>query len=130
MRAFFAMKTLRQLHLYLGCLFAPLIIYFSLSGAWQVFRLNDIPKNETPTALNSFFHELSNPHTHSTLPGRSPKTEKSAAFDWIATLTGFGMIATAGAGVVLALRFGRSKGTVWLCLGAGIVLPILLLFLK
>jgi hypothetical protein len=124
------MKTLRKLHLYLGCIFAPLIIYFSLSGAWQVFRFNDIPKNEAPSRLNTALHELSKPHTNSTLPGASPKTEHSAAFDWIALSMGLGMIVTASLGIVLALKYTRSPRIVLLCLGTGIALPILLLYLR
>ena len=32
------MKKIRQLHSYLGVLFAPSIIFFALSGAFQTFR--------------------------------------------------------------------------------------------
>lgn len=31
------MKWIRTLHLYLGCLFAPMLIFFCASGAWQLF---------------------------------------------------------------------------------------------
>ena len=89
------MKTLRQIHLYLGCIFSPMIIYFSVSGAWQVFRFSDVPKNQPPSAIRSFLHELSKPHTDSTLPSLSPKTESSTAFNWLALSMGLGMVATA-----------------------------------
>jgi hypothetical protein len=123
------MKALRQLHLYLGCIFAPLIIYFCLSGTWQLLRLNDIPKNEPPSAVHSVLHELSKPHTTSTLPSSNPKTEASVAFTGIALLMGLGMIATASIGIALAVRYGRSPKLVWLCLGAGVTVPLILLFL-
>ena len=124
------MRGLRQLHLYLGCVFTPLIIYFALSGAWQVFGFNDLPKNETPTAIQSFFHEFSKPHTHSTLPGADPKTEHSVAFNGIAFAMSIGLIATALIGLVLAFRYNRSPKLVGLCLAGGIALPILLLFVR
>jgi hypothetical protein len=123
------MKNLRQLHLYLGCIFAPLIIYFSLSGAWQTFRFNDVPKDEPPTVLHSVLHELSKPHTSSTLPGANPKTDQSLAFSWVALFMGLGMITTAVLGIVIALR-GRAPKVALLCLGAGTAIPILLLLLK
>jgi hypothetical protein len=124
------MRTLRQLHLYLGCLFAPLIIYFSLSGAWQVFRLNDLPKNEAPSSINSVLNELSKPHKSSTLPGSNPKTERSMAFNVIASLMGLGMITTASIGVLIALRQSRSPRKAAICVVMGIVLPLCLLCLR
>lgn len=124
------MKNIRQLHLYLGCVFAPLIIYFSLSGAWQIFRFNDVPKDAPASLVQTVFHELSKPHTSSTLPGLNPKTERSIAFNWIALSMGLGMVATTSLGIIIALRQGRSPKTALLCLGIGIALPLLLLFLR
>ncbi len=124
------MKTLRQLHLYLGCIFAPLIIYFSLSGSWQVFRFNDVPKDAPATLMQTVFHELSKPHTSSTLPGLNPKTEHSTAFGWIALSMGLGMVITTSLGIAIALKQGRSPKTALLCLGIGIAVPVLLLFLR
>ncbi len=122
------MKTLRKIHLYLGCIFAPLIIYFSLSGVAQVFRWNDLPKTGA-TAIQSALHAASNPHTHSTLPGRDPKREKSAYFDWAAAVMGVGMVLTTLLGIILALRFSKRPALVFVCLSAGVALPILFLFL-
>ena len=34
------MKWIRTLHQCLGCLFAPLLIFFCASGAWQLFGLH------------------------------------------------------------------------------------------
>jgi hypothetical protein len=124
-------KSLRQIHLYLGCIFAPLILYFALSGAWQIFRLNDVEKNETakPTLINSILHGLSNPHTHSTLPGLNPKTDQSVAFNWIAFFMSLGIVVTTFIGLILAFRMNRSKTLVVLCLVLGIFIPVVLLYL-
>lgn len=35
------MRLIRQWHLYLGLLFAPMLLLFAISGALQVFRLNE-----------------------------------------------------------------------------------------
>jgi hypothetical protein len=123
-------KSLRQIHLYLGCIFAPLIIYFCLSGVWQVFRFNDVPRDQTPTWSQSLFHELSKPHTNSTLPGLNPKTDRSTLFGLLACSAGIGMIATALIGILLGLRFARKPKLVLFCLVAGFALPIALLFLR
>ncbi len=109
-----------------------MILYFSLSGAWQVFRLNDVPKDVSaapPSLLHSVLHELSKPHKSSTLPGRNAKTEVSVAFSWLALGMGIGMAATTVIGVILALRTGRSPRLVWAALGLGIALPVCFLTL-
>lgn len=124
------MKNLRQIHFYLGCLFAPLLIYFSLSGAWQVFRLNNVPKEGPAPMLNSVLHELSNPHTHSTLPGANPKTDSSLMFKIVALLMAIGLVVSALSGLVMAWQYSRSRRLVLFCAGAGITIPMLLLFLK
>ncbi len=33
------MKNLRSLHLYLGCIFAPLLLFFAASGIWQTLGI-------------------------------------------------------------------------------------------
>ncbi|MGZ3694691.1 MAG: hypothetical protein ACXWQO_10950 [Bdellovibrionota bacterium] len=123
------MKNIRQLHLYLGCLFAPLIIYFSISGMWQVFRLHDLPEDTSPTTWQVMLHEASKPHTHSTLPGRKPKEESVAkAFNWIAVAMAIGMTISSLLGILLALRFSKRPALPVLCLVAGIAIPVLFLY--
>ena len=123
------MKQLRQIHLYLGCVFAPLLIYFALSGLWQLYRLNDIPKGETPTAIQSLLHDASNPHTHSAFPGKNPRESHSQIFDIYSTFMALGIVLTTLIGVFLALRFARNAVLVWGCLILGTALPIVTLLL-
>jgi hypothetical protein len=33
------MKKLRLLHLYLGCIFAPMLLFFAISGIWQTLGI-------------------------------------------------------------------------------------------
>ncbi len=124
------MKNLRQIHLLMGCFFAPMIIYFSLSGAWQIFRLNDLPDDKEPTSIQFFLNELSKPHKDSTRPGAEHKTSHSAAFDWIALFMAVGLILTTLIGLVLAFRFSKSPITILACVGVGVALPIILIFIK
>ncbi|MGZ3655380.1 MAG: hypothetical protein ACXVB9_12815 [Bdellovibrionota bacterium] len=119
---------MRTLHLSLGCLFAPLIIYFCLSGAWQVFGLNDVPK-EAPTQTRVLLHAISNPHTHSTAPGRNPKTAESLLFSVAAALAAVGMIVTSLIGIALALQLNRKRRIVLACLALGILVPAALLYI-
>ena len=72
-------------------------------------------------------HELSKPHTDSTLPGAEPHAKHSVFFNWIAAAMGLGLISTTLLGIILALRFNRKPGRVGACLVAGALLPVLAL---
>ena len=67
-------------------------------------------------------------HTHSTFPGRNPRQDHSRLFDIAASITALCMITSALLGM-LALRFARSSGLVYLCLSLGTLLPVLVLLL-
>ena len=48
------MKFLRTLHLFLGCLFAPMLIFFAVTGSWQLFNWHESTRDKTyiaPPAL-------------------------------------------------------------------------------
>src|SRR5437016_8296052 len=56
------MKFLRTLHLFLGCLFAPMLIFFAVTGSWQLFNWHESTRDKTyiaPPALAalSFVHK-------------------------------------------------------------------------
>jgi len=123
------MRRIRQLHLYLGCLFSPLLLYFCVSGAWQVFRLNDVPK-ENPTAIRRVLHELSKPHKAATLPGQDPRQGHSVLFNVVAMLMAAGVSVTLLLGIFMAFRFNKSPRFAALCLLAGLAIPVLFLFLR
>ncbi len=123
------MQTLRAWHLYLSCLFSPLLIYFSLSGAWQTFRWNDIPRGNTPTGLQRFFHELSKPHKEGTLPNHDPKVVHSVWFNGFALVMALGIVTTSLMGISLALQLARRRRAAMVLLVTGVLLPLLFLFI-
>ncbi len=93
-----------------------------------MFRLNDVPKNES-SALRSLLHAISNPHTHSTFPGGDPRINQSHLFNWLAAIAGLGIILTSILGVILAFRFSQRPILVLSCLLIGLIIPILALYL-
>jgi hypothetical protein len=63
------MLLLRRLHLYLGCVFAPALLFFAVTGTWQLYRMHDAPKDGSytpPPAIRA----LSAIHMNSHLPGK------------------------------------------------------------
>jgi hypothetical protein len=113
------MQKLRRLHLYLGCFFAPMLLFFAISGIWQTFRLNDkIPILKTLSAIHTS-------HTHKG-PGWQPT---SPYLELFVVAMSVGLVFSIIIGVIMAFKFGRGKLTL-ASLAAGILIPLtLILFL-
>jgi hypothetical protein len=71
------MRRIRQYHLYLGVFFAPLIIFFALSGALQTFRLQEEKGwGSTPP---SWIVWMASVHKDSALPRAKPAAAPAQA---------------------------------------------------
>ena len=120
------MRFLRSLHLYLGCLFAPMLIFFAVTGSWQLFNWHESTRDKTytaPPALEalSFIHK--DAHIPGT-PGRKPTPLRYFMF-----ATAAGLVATSMVGIIMAYRFSRRPLVATICLLLGIALPGLLLWI-
>lgn len=117
------MKYLTRIHYYLGVFFAPLIIFFSASGAWQLFMLHRGRKDGSYTppdwlAAASRLHQ-----NQSGFDAAAP-----AFFKYFALLMAIGLVSTALMGLVIALKRygGRQKWVTVACLALGVAVPVLL----
>ena len=120
------MKMLRLIHLYLGCFFAPLLLFFVGTGATQVFDLHESKKDgsyRAPAVLEA----LSEVHLHQRLPGRGP--ERSMPFRWFSVVMALGIVTTTALGIIMAFRFSQKPRVVWGMLAAGTLLPAAFLWL-
>lgn len=120
------MKFLRTLHLYLSCLFAPILIFFSVTGSWQLFNWHESKKDKTytaPAALGA----LSFVHKDAHLPGTPGRQPTPLRYFMLAAAAG--LVATAGIGVVMAYRFSRRPIAATICLFAGVAFPAVLLWI-
>ncbi len=118
------MRRLRLLHLYLGCLFAPALIFFAVSGGWQVFRLQDTARDGSYTAP-PLLKTLSDIHTNQHLPGG--KASHRTPLHAFALLAAIGLITTTVLGVIMAFRFAKGLAMPLIYLIAGIAIPALIL---
>jgi len=119
------MHKLRLAHLYLGCLFAPLLIFFSLSGVWQTLDLQSVEKGQQPGILAY----LSTLHTGDHLEAAGEATLSSPLFKGLQVVMAAVLIVTIVLGVVMAFRFGRGRSAL-ICLIVGIVAPVLLVLVR
>ena len=120
-----AMKFLRQLHLYLGCLFAPMLIFFATTGAWQVFNWHESTKDRSyvaPRALSV----LSNIHKDAHIP--PTRRSSPAPVRYFMFAAALGLIATSAVGVLMAYRFSQQPMVATVCLTIGTLLPAALIW--
>ncbi|MEI6464806.1 MAG: hypothetical protein WCQ89_08790 [Verrucomicrobiota bacterium] len=120
------MKRLRSLHLYLGVLFAPLLIFFSATGAIQLFWLHENAKDGSYSAPPALL-ALGTVHKNSHLPG-TPK-RAGTPLRWFSLAAALGLVATTVLGLVMAFRFTASRRLVFMSLFAGTVIPAGLLWI-
>lgn len=98
------MKRWRSIHLYLGCVFAPTLVLFCVTGSAQLFGVQ--------------FGVLSEVHT---------KGLGSLPFMILAGLMGLSVAVTSLVGVRLAFQSSARRRDVWACLLFGLVVPLVLL---
>jgi hypothetical protein len=127
------MKILRRAHLLLGCLFAPLLLYYCISGASQLMGFTYNWKDGENQ--NKAFLEFSSPHRSAIMPGASGSdknktnvSNRSESFKYFAVAMSLGIAATLVLGVIMAYRFFRPMWVVTLILVAGFLVPIFMLW--
>lgn len=135
------MRQVARFHLYLGCFFAPLIIFYALSGAWQTLYFH-LPTKDGRYQPPRILIELTEVHRRQRwLPpsstGSSPSRQEGEALlgalprrplSWLSALMGIGLAATTLLGTVLAYQRTRGKRR-WVavgCLAGGCILPVAL----
>jgi hypothetical protein len=135
---------------------APTVIFFSFSGALQIFRLQESHPGSTyqPPA---WIEKLAGVHKDQKLPGppkprpaappaespaptpspevaaggvKPPAPKRSAILMWFFTLAAIGIIVTTVLGIIMAFRLSNyDRRLIWGLLVAGTLLPIVPLFL-
>ncbi|MCB0355276.1 MAG: hypothetical protein KDD64_17210 [Bdellovibrionales bacterium] len=148
------MKFVRKLHIYLGCFFAPLILLFAVSGAWQVYDLHRTPKDGSyrPPWLVSWISSIhlgkfsqaftsvgleecdragaSSDCREKQLENRIAHCSSCSSFSFLLALVGIGMVVNALSGIYMAFAMIKIRRAVWITLGAGVVTPLLLMLLQ
>lgn len=120
------MTWLRQIHLYLGCLFAPLLIFFAVTGSWQIFNWHESDRQPGGYVAPEMLSALSNIHKNAHIP--PTKRNSPAPVRYFMFAAAIGLVATTIIGVIMAYRFSRRPMTATICLVSGTVVPVILLW--
>ena len=150
------MKKLRKLHLFLGCLFAPTIVLFAITGSLQMFHLHEAKKGGdyvVPVALKilSAAHEnelsddfirpdescykLSDSTKVIECERKSIEEQRQSCiscetYPYFVALVAIGLVLSALTGVLMALQMSKQRRTVCWCLGVGTFIPMLLIWMQ
>ena len=115
------MRTLREVHLYLGCIFAPMLIFFAVTGAWQCFDLHK-SRTDGSYVAPALIMEMSRVHMNAkALITEAPRAPNN--FRYFVLVMSAGLVTTSILGVIMALQVARRRWVVWACLGIGVLLP-------
>ena len=149
------MKTIRQLHFYLGVFFAPSIIFFAFTGALQTFSLheNKVPGSHHPEWIANLaeIHKdqrlrqkkpkpspseqpetasTSRPATSRTIVEPARHTRPTLPLKIFVLFLSVGLISTCSLGIYMAFKYNRDRRLIGALLIIGIFLPVCLLFLR
>ena len=120
------MKTLRRLHLYLGCFFAPLLVFYLATGWYQTVKVD---RRKNVAEADTWVSRLTSVHVDQIYPAESAESYSPVLFRILVVVMALALMATIVLGVVLAFRTLRHRWMVWLSLALGIAVPILFLWL-
>jgi len=110
------MKNIRTIHLYLGCFFAPLLLFFAISGIWQTFDLHIGNESSEAMAL------ISTIHTSNAL--KIAGTLSSPILKWFVVLMSISFILTTILGVLIALKHGQNSKAAIVSIVLGVTTPL------
>jgi hypothetical protein len=137
--------SLRRLHIYLSFFIAPSLIFFSITGAFQTFRIPD--QKTAPVLLQKlarvhrddvFALKAPAPSRPTTRPAgtveRAPTPRPAppvatTMVKWFFVVASALIVLTTSLGLWMGLAYSRDRKALWLLLLAGAALPAVLLAL-
>ncbi len=122
------MKFIRRAHLFLGCFFTPLLLFYILTGWYQTVNPNRL---KDPSEAISLLQKFRVVHSDQIYPAEN-QLDKPASpkyFKALVVVMAVAATLTITLGLVLSFKLLRPVWPVWLCLALGILLPMLMLWL-
>jgi len=122
------MRKIRRLHMYLGCFFAPLLLFFVLTGWYQTVNRDRL---KSPGDAESLLQHLRSVHTDQIYPTKHEFSRPSSPklFQVLVVVMAIALSTTVVLGVVLAFRSVRKPWPVIASLVLGILVPMAFLWL-
>ena len=119
---------MRNVHLYLGCFFAPLLILFLITGCWQTFNLHQASKSAGGYKPPEIIKSLSQIHMEQKWTYNNLHPQSSDSLRYLIILMSLGLSVTTVLGIMMAFKYTRAW-LVWACLFLGVFVPFFLLWM-
>ena len=120
------LKQIRKLHLYLGVLFAPLLVFFAFTGALQSLGLHESGKGDPPPPAWIAHAAAIHKDAHF---GVGRGIAPSHPFQFFVLAMAAGLIFTSSLGVYMAFAYKNDKRIIIALLATGVLLPVIALAL-
>jgi hypothetical protein len=112
------MQKVPAIHTYLGCFFAPMLLFFTASGIWQTLGLY---------GRSRILELLSTIHTSRNL--KIGSLTSSLLRDFVLIMSASFMV-TIILGLIMALKSGRNRKVAVGCLLLGFLFPVVVVLLR
>jgi hypothetical protein len=119
-------RWLRRIHLHLGVFFAPLLLFFVLTGWYQTVTPD---RRKGVTDSDDWLSRMNRVHVEQYYPTRTAEGYSTKPFTILVVAMSIALAATTLLGVVLAFQVLKKKGLVWISLGLGFIVPAVSLWL-
>jgi hypothetical protein len=120
------MKFIRRAHLYLGCFFAPLLLFYLATGWYQTLHPD---RRKNLGEADDWISRFRSVHVDQIYPAEHATSYSPTLFRALIVVMSLALIVTLILGIILAFRTLRNRWPVWLSLGFGILVPVVLLWL-
>jgi hypothetical protein len=119
-------RWLRRVHLHLGVFFAPLLLFFVLTGWYQTVTPD---RRKGVADSDDWLSRMNRVHVEQYYPTRTAEGYSTKPFTILVVAMSIALAATTVLGVVLAFQVLKKKGLVWISLGLGFIVPAVSLWL-
>jgi len=120
------MLKLRRLHTYLAVFFAPILIFFIATGWYQTVVID---RKKGLGEAETWIDRMTSVHVDQIYPTPTAEQYSPKLFQGFVVVMSIALLVTIALGVVLAFRTIRPWWIVATCLGAGVLVPMVILYL-
>jgi len=119
-------RWLRRIHLHLGVFFAPLLLFFVLTGWYQTVTPD---RRKGVADSDDWLSRMNRVHVEQYYPTRTAEGSSTRPFTVLVVAMSVALAATTVLGVVLAFQVLKKRGLVWISLALGFIVPAISLWL-
>ncbi len=120
-------RLLRRVHLHLGVFFAPLLLFFVLTGWYQTVQPD---RRKGSADSDNWPSRLARVHVEQYFPSKTAQGYSTRLFTALVVLMSLALSVTILLGVALAFQVLQARWAVCLSFALGVVVPVVILRLS